>query len=307
MKKKLFLLSALALMMAGGIFWSCQKDEMLTNTDVLKVKEAVLPSIEPILVTDWQSGNAASECAQAANYGEAGCVDEIIYSYKFDNWVSSYSGPYDVSEAGLANTITITNNNGMSFDWESDQPVCRIVVKGGPYAYVYVVDGATSGTGLIAPNNEGGNQSAISHVSFCFYEGFGAPPCEWVGETAWAAGNRYVTRGNWATNTPYGGSAKSVKLYAGQTIDAGTVNFSAPSGGKVTITIELNSGFRLEEFEGVVIEEAVKIQGYPSAPKANPAPGLFTTYKGTSLVVEVSQFAFYGVHVNVEREVCPEL
>jgi hypothetical protein len=35
-------------------------------------------------------------------------------------------------------------------------------------------------------------------------------------ETAWAAGSRYVSRGNWATYTPYNGEAKSVTLFAGR-------------------------------------------------------------------------------------------
>lgn len=33
MKRKLFLIGTLALMVAGGIFWSCQKDETLTNPE----------------------------------------------------------------------------------------------------------------------------------------------------------------------------------------------------------------------------------------------------------------------------------
>ena len=40
MKKKLFLLSALALMFAGGIFWSCQKDDVLQVADGVMLKSA---------------------------------------------------------------------------------------------------------------------------------------------------------------------------------------------------------------------------------------------------------------------------
>lgn len=126
----------------------------------------------------------------------------------------------------------------------------------------------------------------------------------WKDETAWAAGTRYVRRGNWATYTPYGGEEKTVTLYAGQTMEAGTVKFSAPNNGNVTITITLNEGWRLDPDE----KEPVKVQGYNSTPPpVNPSPGLFTTYKGSALSFTVPQFSFYGVHVDVEREVPCEL
>jgi hypothetical protein len=122
-------------------------------------------------------------------------------------------------------------------------------------------------------------------------------------ETAWAAGSRYVARGNWATYTAYAGAAKIVTLFAGQTMNAGQVAFSAASGGNVTITITLNPGWSLAEYEnsGNPIPEAVKIQGYSSAPSGNPAPGLFTTYKGNELVVTVPVSNFYGVHIDVQQ------
>ncbi len=121
-------------------------------------------------------------------------------------------------------------------------------------------------------------------------------------ESAWSEGTRYVTRGNWATYTPYNGTAKSVTLWAGQTFNAGTVSFSAVSGGMVTITISFASGWGLNptDEQGDPILEGVKIQGYTATPPANnPAPGLFTTYKGNNLTVSVPQYAFYGVHVDV--------
>lgn len=136
----------------------------------------------------------------------------------------------------------------------------------------------------------------------------------WKGETAWAANGytsgtlRYINQGNWATYTAYSGSEKSVTLFAGQTMNAGTVDFSAVSGGMVTITITLNEGWRLEEGD-----EGVHIQGYSSAPSGNPSPGLFTTYKGNSLSIMVPQSNFYGVHLDVEWQTeeqieveCPE-
>ena len=40
MKRKLFLLGALALMVAGGVFWSCQKDDVLQIPDGVMLKSA---------------------------------------------------------------------------------------------------------------------------------------------------------------------------------------------------------------------------------------------------------------------------
>jgi putative cofactor-binding repeat protein len=126
--------------------------------------------------------------------------------------------------------------------------------------------------------------------------------CEWMDETAWADGDRYVPRGNWATFTEYNAGAM-VTLYAGRYLEAGTVHFSAVVDGNVTITITLNEGWRFED-----VEENVKIQDYELEPPAeNPTPGWFAykdyaTESPFSIVVPAS--SFYGIHVNVELEYC---
>jgi hypothetical protein len=125
--------------------------------------------------------------------------------------------------------------------------------------------------------------------------------CEWIGETAWAAGTRYQNPGNWATYTPYAADS-TVTLYAGQTLDAGTVHLSAPVDDIVTITITLNAGWRFAD-----VAENVKIQDYYVAPSGNPAPGLFDWKgyaTGSPFEIEVPLNNFYGVHVDVEQEVC---
>lgn len=70
----------------------------------------------------------------------------------------------------------------------------------------------------------------------------------------------------------------------------------------VEIRIELAECFRFDPLE----EENVKIQGYATAPSGNPAPGGFA-HRGFgedrtfSMMVPLNEF--YGVHVDVEREV----
>lgn len=124
-------------------------------------------------------------------------------------------------------------------------------------------------------------------------------------ETAWSAGSRYVTRGNWATYTRYTGEAMAVTLFAGQTMPAGLVTFSQPSDGMVEICVVLAEGLRFDPDT----DASVKAQGYAAAPSGNPSPGHFTHH----FDAESSPFCFtvpadnvFGVHVDVEREVpCP--
>ncbi|MFB3787058.1 MAG: hypothetical protein ACE15F_11895 [bacterium] len=134
----------------------------------------------------------------------------------------------------------------------------------------------------------------------CYYD---TGDC-WEGETAWAAGSRYVEKGNWAMYVPYEGNEKTVDLIAGQYYDVGDVTFSVPSGGLVIITITLNDKGQFQN-----VDENVKIQDYASAPSGNPNPGGFMhkgDATGTSFSIDVPVNNFYGVHVDVERKVeCP--
>jgi hypothetical protein len=125
------------------------------------------------------------------------------------------------------------------------------------------------------------------------------------GETAWAAnGNvplqlRYTTRGNWATYVQYQGTSKSTTLFAGQTNNAGTVSFSTPVAGKVTITVQLTGSWNFAD-----LTENLMVQGYASAPSGNPAPGQFANKTGCNTNTNTCQIVvpvanYYGVHVNV--------
>jgi hypothetical protein len=117
------------------------------------------------------------------------------------------------------------------------------------------------------------------------------------GEGGWAAGTRYTQKGNWATYSTYT-AGREVTLYAGQTMAAGSVAFSAVDGdGKVTITITLNPGWFFNEVSG-----NVKIQDYATAPSGNPSPGRFTS-KGyatkSPFSIKVPSNKFYGVYVDL--------
>lgn len=129
------------------------------------------------------------------------------------------------------------------------------------------------------------------------------PPIEvcYQDETAWAAGALYVAQGSWATYTPYVANTP-VNVYAGQNYLVGTVTFSGVVDGKVTITLAALNGARLQD-----VADPVKIQGYETPPGDNPSPGLFTTYKGNLATITVDAYAYYGIHLDVQRVVdCPE-
>ena len=121
-------------------------------------------------------------------------------------------------------------------------------------------------------------------------------------ETAWAANGNVPLElpyggGNWATYVAYDGE-KTTNLYAGQTMLAGTVHFSAPVDGMVTITINLDSGWI---FDPNVMEN-VKVQDYEFAPSGNPSPGTFEwkdTATGSYFSITVPENNYYGVHADV--------
>jgi len=123
-------------------------------------------------------------------------------------------------------------------------------------------------------------------------------------ETAWADGLRYTARGNWATyvTTPSSINGSCIDILAGQYMLAGRVCFYPWTAGFVRLKFFLDDCWSLQD-----VSEAIKIQGYPSGPSGNPAPGRFTTYKGNGedkgsyIQVIVPYYPFYGIHLDVQN------
>src|SRR5688572_12952424 len=125
------------------------------DSDSVEEKQAKLASaasVEPVLV----EGNP--DCASLG----------YRYEGKFD-----YEGPIAPSQpvpllGGHTATAT-TDDNGYTFSWTSTLPIDAVIVKAGPRANVYAYDPeASHDEGLITPNNDGGNQAQISHITFCY-------------------------------------------------------------------------------------------------------------------------------------------
>ncbi|MFW5985363.1 MAG: hypothetical protein ACOCQ1_03685 [Halanaerobiaceae bacterium] len=80
-------------------------------------------------------------------------------------------------------------------------------------------------------------------------------------------------------------------IWAGQYMNAGTVEYR-PGPGKIEIV--LDDGWSLQNGT-----EAVKIQGYNNLPDSRPAAGLFTTYSGSNLTIDVPDFRFFVIHLDL--------
>lgn len=255
--------------------------------------------IEPTVV-DWKAGDAAFECGQAGSTAD--------YAYKVDN--PAYNGTYITDEG---NEITISNSDSVFFDWASNWPVDMVIVKASTKANLFDYTNAYLDTDVYsvvkspAEYDENGNMIKeptfyeISHVTFCYNE----PEQCWKEETAWAAGTRYVTRGNWAMYVAYNGEEKTVDIIAGQYMKVGTATFSAPVDGMVTITINLTGAIFYYDVKDPLYDDNLKIQDYASKPPAqNPAPGLFAwkwqiPVGETHAEVQVPLNNYYGVHLDV--------
>lgn len=242
-------------------------------------------------------GSAAVEVGQTSAVAD--------FAFKVDN--PADNGVYPT---GDGNTITITNSDGYTFDWQSDWPVTVVLVKAGSNffnAFFYPA-GSFGDTGLYAPINPANDKPfSISHVTF----GYNEPPVtSFTKETAWAAGSRYVSRGNWAMFVNFDGQAKTVDLIAGggnpqSATVVGSATLSAPVNGLVTITINLTGGAKFHFDPDDPINENLKVQDYASAPNKNPAPGRFDwkasfASNATSGTITVPANNFYGIHLDVD-------
>lgn len=321
--KHVTLLAALVvgalLLAACGTTQQAGLDNLDDGVSRLAVSQATTDNgVEPILVDSGPGGNAT--CGIGFPYASTRFDDVGGNVFTVELFERAADGTVDLDAIVGTVQVTVSADPVDGFDviaWQvmtGDIVIKAVIVKGSNASHIYNYgSGATSDSGLVAPVNASGKPAGLSNITFCGDDDDDDRVideiCEWSGETAWADGDRYVRRGNWATYTSYQAGA-TVTVYAGQTVDVGTVEFGPVVDGKVEITITLKPGVRLaQEYdedgnELGVAPEAVKIQGYGSAPSGNPAPGGFTTYKGNELVITVDADAFYGIHLDVEIEVC---
>lgn len=114
--------------------------------------------------------------------------------------------------------------------------------------------------------------------------------CNWTMETAFAGSDAGGGEAWWYyfDNT----SGLTHPIYAGQNLVEGA--YVQYLNG--IMTIELGPNMMLRD-----VQEAVKIQGYNEGelPSFRPPAGLFTTYKGNDLVIEIPYYPYYVIHLDV--------
>jgi hypothetical protein len=292
---------------------------------VLYEKYSAKPGEDNPDIPNIVTGDAKYECDQVND-------PDCDFAYKWNEDPDGEDGPplgYPAEGAPNGeittedgNTFTISNSDGKTFDWASDYPVCSVMVKAGTAYYVYFYGGATSDTGLVAPDSKD-----ISHISFCYND----PDTCYEEETAWAVGTNYVRKpsaisgGNWAMFVEYAkGPIYQLRADGGDGVGTiiGTATFSAPydaqypviKKGKIVgtdtkpsvdILIELTNGAKFYyDVNDPVYDNNLKVQDYATAPSKNPSPGLFT-YKvnipegSTTGTITVPVNIFYGIHLDV--------
>lgn len=303
---------AMAATMALGLSQGALAVEPITGTASAPISNG---GITPYIIPGANPGGNLT-CAEvgSAYFGNAlyySCRSDRINAENIaDGVFSDASGNTDCARNDI--DVTVTDDTFVSFSATPDG-IGAAIVKGSADANTYVYNPQrTSDSGLASPVNASGDNAELSNLTFCWNPDQGGEEC-FTDETAWAAGSKYVSKGNWATYTTYE-AGKTVTLFAGQTYEAGTVFFSPAVEGVVTITITLNDGFRfaLNPILGEedTFDNNVKVQDYAEAPSGNPSPGLFAWKKvatSSPTTIEVPLNNFYGVHVDVEREIpCPE-
>ena len=148
----------------------------------------------PTLISPWESGNAAAECAQIGIYA---CSYKLDWADAVDEnglpVVDDENGAYEVSCTGPLGenwntTITISNSTGSVFDWSSSpSAIGAVIVKAGTQANVWTyAPQVWSDTGLYSPLGQNGQPRDVSHTTFCYnYEPEEVYLGEWCSPGYW--------------------------------------------------------------------------------------------------------------------------
>lgn len=296
MKRKMFFMGTLALVLAGVTFWSCQKNEELMDAeDGVMLKKGKMAAME--------TGDAIFNLPTNPI-----CFDEEIT-------IEFFVGNDEIN-CGLVR-VDILKPSGIGASWNDEKEIWENAwtVKilddenpvDGKVSYTFKPDeiGEYKFRGTSAEENDRGDKCGVKIDGFVESEILLIENCNectnWQTESAFAG--EAIGGGNKGWWFSYDGDGVET-IWAGQNINVGTVEYI--SGGEMVITLkdgwELNP-IKLNKETGEETEntEPVKIQGYTTLPSDRPAAGQFTTYKGTELTPEVDEYAFYVIHLDVRK------
>ncbi len=283
MKKNRLIILLAGLVVSAGLIYSCTKE---------------------VATTETAAGEKSLKSAQVYPSGESDCSSVCIepgsgdYFVKTDQQIVKWGGP---TKDKFSKTIDIEMYNTETdfvLRVKSTEGWSDLVIDGVSSWTNGPVDANTWGEYFI-PLEEGWN--ACDEINFRLMVTANANPayfdlsysligicqnCTLRGETAF--GGEGVGEGS-AWWYYYDGEGQE-KIFAGQNEEVGTVEMV---DGKIVISLE--NGWELKD-----VDEPVKIQGYAELPSDRPSAGKFTTYKGKDLFVEVAEFNYYVVHLDVE-------
>lgn len=149
----------------------------------------------PVVYSNWSSGNAGAECAQLEG--------DYTYGWKIDDGgaegapnITETANFYDVDGTLVhSNTLTISGSDGKVFNWSaSGNTIGAVIVKAGQGANVWVYTPQTaSDTGLFGFDNKD-----ISHVTFCWNKDDVVVSSEWCSPGYWRQAHHYDSWVNYA-------------------------------------------------------------------------------------------------------------
>jgi hypothetical protein len=266
-KMRLFNFAAL-LFAAAFIVTSCQKD---VTGELNPTKQGFSYNtgdcaVAPVYSNSGRGGNADCDAGYEAT-SERQNIEDVGYSGTF--------GPieWEITE-------------GKYLSWSGNVCGVQVIVKGGNASNIYTYEDCNGAAGLHSPINNGGNVPEISNITFCW----NLCPEELVchDETGWGGSTAGAGRAWWYAFDTQG--APTQPIYAGQQLTDGTVTYDGTN-----LIIDLGS-WTLQ-----AVDEPVKVQGYNTLPTSRPAPGQFTTYKGTSLTVQGNNSRYYAIHLDMRH------
>ena len=83
------------------------------------------------------------------------------------DWVNDTNGADDIYPDG-AIRIAISDSNATHFNWSSDYPICKVIVKAGSETGISYPGGTSGGPLDAGINPNSGDLYEISHVTFCY-------------------------------------------------------------------------------------------------------------------------------------------
>ena len=322
MRKRMFLLSALVLMVAGGIFWSCQQNNVVPNPEGLTLKSA---TIAPPNYLSWCAAPSAFQLIAGQTINAGNLLVSNDGSYLRVEYVAKTGFNLGTVHlwVGTDPTKVPKNKQGIpvpgQFPYKGDAATGYVFYLPLPTGF----DCKTTTLYIYAHAEVNYMVAGITKTETAWSEGttFGTSRWGWYSSYKPCCATTVVSTGltctAWQTETAYGGinagqgaawwyyydGVGNQTIWAGQNINIGTVELLNQH-----IIISLTNGWELNpeslnETAGVVTvnNEPVKIQGYTSLPSKRPASGLFDTYKGTSLNPEVGSFPYYVIHLDVRK------